>query len=230
MATLVDLTGQRYGRLLVIEKTQTHVTKGGHRIAQWLCKCDCGNKTTVPGASLRSGNTRSCGCLQRETAKNTMTTHGRSYDRLHNIWNHMKQRCGNPNDNNYEHYGAEGKTVYKPWADDFQRFYDWAMDNGYQENLTIDRIDNTKGYYPENCRWATKKQQSNNTRRNRLITLNGEAKTMSQWCEEFGIKNTTVYDRLKRGWDIESALTRKTQRYHSEKHKSVLHLQEERTL
>lgn len=213
MSEFIDITGNRYGKLTVINRAYTHTTKSGNKYIKWRCICDCGNETVVSGESLKNGNTRSCGCLQKETAARLKFKHGQTKSRLHGIWNHMKQRCGNTNNDSYKLYGGEGKTVYKPWCDDFQCFYNWAMENGYKDGLTIDRIDNSKGYTPDNCRWATRKVQANNTRRNRMIELFGKTQTMSQWCEEFNIKNTTVYDRLKRGYDIERAFTQQVQRH-----------------
>lgn len=118
----------------------------------------------------------------------------------------MKQRCDNPKAISYKRYGARGISVCEEWQE-FKPFYDWAMANGYQENLTIDRIDNDGNYEPSNCRWATNKEQQNHTSYNRLYTYKGETLTIAQWAEKAGISRNMLYKRLLRGWSIEKALT-----------------------
>lgn len=161
MGKLIDLTGQRFGRLTVIERVGT--SKNGN--ALWDCKCDCGNTAVVRGASLKNGITRSCGCLIAESTKNRNTTHCLSKTRLYRIWANMKDRCLNSNTREYPYYGGRGITVCDEWKNDFQAFYNWAMANSYQDHLSIDRIDNDKGYTPDNCRWATHSEQMYNRRR-----------------------------------------------------------------
>ena len=134
--------------------------------ATWQCLCDCGKLRTAAGYLLVQGHTKSCGCLLKEN-KGVPPTHGKSHTRLHVTWHGMKQRCSNPLDKNYNRYGGRGITVCDEWKNDFQAFYDWAMANGYDENAprgqcTIDRIDNDKGYSPDNCRWVDMKTQRNN--------------------------------------------------------------------
>ncbi len=195
-ACIVDLTGQRFGRLVVLE--QAEQKRYGETF--WLCQCDCGNQTITTSGALRSGNCRSCGCLHREAAREQGlkgTTHGLTGTRLYRVWTNMKTRCYNKRNHNYTRWGARGITVCDEWRDNFQAFYDWAMANGYDDDLTIDRIDNDKGYYPENCRWATYEEQANNTRHNTHITFRGETHTLEYWSRYFGIDKTTLHYRLK---------------------------------
>lgn len=158
----IDITGKRFGRLTVIEFDG----KGNDGQARWKCVCDCGTITFSSSGNLRSGRMKSCGCLRRENGVShakSMTKHGQHDTRLYRIWNTMKNRCQNPNVHNYEHYGGRGITVCEEWQD-FEPFYNWAMSNGYQAHLTLDRKDNFAGYSPDNCRWATMKEQQNNKR------------------------------------------------------------------
>lgn len=127
------------------------------------------------------------------------------YKRIRKAYSHMKDRCYNTKDKEYSWYGGRGITLCDEWLSDFMNFYNWSINNGYQDNLTIDRIDNNKGYSPSNCRWATKKQQARNTRRNRLIKINGEIKCLAEWCEIFNLKYHTVKRRLYRGWEVKKA-------------------------
>ena len=166
----------------------------------WLFKCDCGNKKVIREDSVKGNKTKSCGCLGRKIH----TTHGMSYTREHNIWNHMKQRCLNENDKNYKDYGARGIKVCKRWLK-FENFY---KDMGKAPiNKSIDRINNNGNYEPDNCRWATMKEQANNKRYNHLLTFNGKTQTIAQWSEELNIKRSTLSQRLRYGWNIERALS-----------------------
>lgn len=142
----------------------------------------------------------------RNGDKNPNFKHGLKNTRLFSIWTNMKSRCYNKKSTNYNRYGGRGIKVCDEWRNDFKSFYDWAMSNGYEEHLTIDRIDNDGNYEPSNCRWATVKEQSLNTIKNRLVTIRGETKPLSLWCEYYSINYKTVRDRLKRGWNYEDAL------------------------
>ena len=142
--------------------------------------------------------------------------HGLSHTRLHRIWHSMYCRCYYPSTNQYKNYGGKGIKVCDEWKhiEGFVNFYNWAISNGYSDELTLDRIDNEKDYYPENCRWSTLKEQSNHRTNNVIYTINGRTQTATQWCNEYGISQTTLNDRLKRGWTLEQALTISTKGFH----------------
>ncbi len=195
----MDLTGQRFGRLVVLEREPSHVTPSGQRKTVWLCRCDCGNLVKVKTQELRRGKTKSCGCYRLEFLEQCRTKHHGAKTRLYNIYNKMKRRCENPNDAAYKDYGGRGITVCEEWKNDFTVFREWALLNGYDDSLSIDRIDNSKGYCPENCRWATSKQQSNNRRSNLYILYNGEVHTLSEWSDILGIKYGHLQEAFHKG-------------------------------
>lgn len=209
MGKFIDLTGQRFGRLTVIKQGEYYIyPANGYRYVQWLCKCDCGNERTVRACTLRSGDTQSCGCIAKEILIKRNTTHNKYHSRLHSIWSNMKNRCSNPNSKRYKDYGGRGITVCEEWKENFENFYSWAVQNGYEKELTLDRVDINKGYNQENCRWATYQTQANNTRTNKYITYNEEVHTLAEWCRILEKPYSTMHDRLKSGWSIEDTFTK----------------------
>ena len=140
--------------------------------------------------------------------------HGLASHPLHAVWDRMKRRCYNPRYEHFERYGGRGITVCDEWRDDFKAFYDWAVSNGYENGLTLDRADNDGNYTPDNCRWVTQKEQSNNRASCRMITRDGITKTVTEWAESLGIKPATLYARLfVYKWEIDRAFSEKVRSY-----------------
>lgn len=195
-----DLTNQRFGSLMAIERRGSD--ENGQ--ALWLCRCDCGKEKIIRGHDLKQG-TKSCGCSR---VRNTgLYKHGLSHTRLHWIWRGMKDRCYNPKNKTYNFYGGRGIKICDEWKSDFMPFYEWAMANGYKDGLTIDREDSNGNYCPENCRWATRTQQANNTRRNVYVTINGETRTVPEWSRIYGVNPYSVRTRIQKGWEPALAIT-----------------------
>lgn len=200
-----DLTGQRFGRL-VVEKIDH---KNHYGQIYWRCKCDCGNYASVTSSRLNGGQSKSCGCKGREriiALSKARATHGKSNTRIYHIWQLMKQRCYNEKKYGYERYGGRGIVVCEEWRNSFDDFYKWSMANGYTDEKSIDRINVNGNYEPSNCRWATPKEQGNNRSSNHVIEYKGESKTMKQWADEKGMSYNALCIRLKNGWSIERAL------------------------
>lgn len=211
MARYKDLTGTRYTRLVVIELCGK--TKNGMNI--WRCLCDCGNEVKVPTNELNNGHTKSCGCYAKDMNRQRMTTHGFRSTQLYKVWAGMKDRTNPNNHHNKGNYKKFNITMCNEWRNDFMSFYRWSMAHGYKEEKlpngknkwTIDRIDNTKGYFPDNCRWITNKEQMNNQTTNKKITYQGRTQNLSQWCEELNLPYSTILFRLNNGYDVERAFT-----------------------
>jgi len=197
----IDLTGKRFGRLVVISRTESPRKTE----TRWECQCDCGKIISTDGSRLKRGITKSCGCLANELTSLRSKKHGMFGTRLYRIWFNMKQRCANAKHVAYKNYGGRGIKVCDEWQD-FEPFYKWAIANGYNDNLTIDRIDNNKGYSPDNCKWVSDKEQGQNKRNNRLICINGETHTIAEWFRLSGIKESTLRWRIKEGVPVEKLL------------------------
>ena len=205
----IDLAGRVFGRLTVISFVHRDLRSQGH----WKCRCRCGNIKVIQYANLTSGSSKSCGCLQRELISNRMTmdhtTHGMYGTKTYHVWANMIQRCANPNHKSYHNYGGRGIKVCERWAD-FKNFLD---DMGERpDGLSIERKNNNGGYSPCNCKWATRKEQNRNTRRNRPITYKGETKILVEWARQFNLSREVLSSRLSRGWDVERALNTETQK------------------
>lgn len=198
-----DLTGQRFGRLVAlgpIERVSDH--------AKWLCQCDCGNTASVLTAALRSGNTQSCGCLRRELEGPRATTHGMSKSRIYRVWRHMVDRCINPTDGGYKHYGARGIAVFCEWKNSFESFHAYVahLPNYDTPGYSLDRIDNDGNYEPGNVQWSSHKNQTRNRRSNHLITWDGKTQCITAWAEELNMNPATLQRRIRSGWSAERAL------------------------
>lgn len=198
----IDLVGQRFGRLVVLERA--HVVRRGNA-AYWTCLCDCGQQKVVHGNGLRKGLASSCGCFQRERASEGNRTHGLTHSLEYRTWQMMKDRCYNPKANYYRIYGGRGIAVCPRWRDSFESF---LADMGPRPTPrhSIDRLNSDGPYEKGNCRWATPMEQGNNKRNNRRLTLNGETKTLAEWCRLLSVVDSTVQARLKAGWSDEEAL------------------------
>lgn len=203
MAKVKGMTGQRFGKLAVIE----FAGMNHEGSAMWKCICDCGKDTVVRGYTLRRGDTQSCGCFIGEAASVRNATHRMTKTRLYVCWKSMKSRCYYENDVAFERYGGRGIKVSKEWRDDFLAFREWALKNGYEDNLTLDRIDSNGNYEPNNCRWLTLAAQQSNRSDTIHLEFNGKNQTLTEWAHEIGISVAQLSKRLKNGMSIEDAIT-----------------------
>lgn len=200
MSAKIDLTGKKFGRLFVVSEHGKVRKKG----LSWECICDCGNKKIAHGDDLKSGYTSSCGCLQKESTIARFKTHGMTDTKTYRAWEDMKKRCYKKNNKRYKTYGERGITVCDRW----HNFNNFLNDMGIcKEGLSIERIDNNKGYEPGNCKWATFQEQMRNTTRTRNIEFNNKVQCLSAWATELGICPDTLSARLKYGWTIEKTMT-----------------------
>ena len=195
---IIDLTGQKFNKLTV---------KGiaSRNPLYWECVCDCGNIVNVRTSNLKRGMVKSCGCLHHKGNPK----HHLSNTRIYRIYKKMIRRCCSPDEPAYINYGARGISVCNEWKESVENFYNWAIANGYDDQLTIDRIDNDGDYCPENCRWITLEAQSRNRRSNIDVTINGVTKTLTEWAREFDVPYKRVYARARSGWSVLDALTYK---------------------
>jgi hypothetical protein len=203
MPAPIDITGQKFGRLTAIEVTR----EPGHRA--WMCRCDCGGETIVRAALLTTGHSRSCGCQRKDTLRRMKTIHGGASRgrkaRLWRIWAQMRDRCRNHNRPDSPRYADRGIRVCDEWLD-FIAFREWADGNGYDDTLTIERIDNDGNYEPSNCRWAKRVEQTRNRSNTAFLMFRGEQISVAAAIELCGLPATTVRARLSRGWTPERAL------------------------
>ena len=204
-----DLTGKTFGRLTVIKRVENLVQPSGQQKTQWLCRCECGNTTKVTSSNLLRGHSTSCGCFAKESARKRSQTHCLSgKERLYGIWTGIRKRCFTKTCVDFKNYGGRGITLCDEWLN-YMNFRTWAFNNGYSDELTIERKDVNKNYCPENCLWIEKREQSRNRRNVRRI--NG--KLLTDICNELSPNDNKLYQkiymRLKRGMPIEKALNPK---------------------
>lgn len=207
MGKALELTNQRFGRLVAVRYVDSVQNR-----RRWLCRCDCGNEPIVYASSLSLGDTRSCGCLKLDRAREwAPTLHalnvktGYSRHPTYQSWRAMKRRCSDPSHRDYAIYGGRGIQVCERW----QKFENFFADMGIRpDGRTLDRIDANKGYEPGNCRWATPSQQQNNMRSNRILTLHGRSHTVSEWSRILKMTKATIAYRLSADWPTEAVLTK----------------------
>lgn len=199
MGKAIDLQGQRFGRLSVLDKAPN---KGLRR--QWRCRCDCGSDAIVGAASLRDGSTTSCGCFHREQVSERFSTHGMSGTATYRVWKSMRERCYSPAHKNYADYGGRGIGICERWAQDYRNFF---ADMGERPaGKTIERLDVNGNYNPDNCVWADATVQSRNRRSARIVNVQGRDMCVSEASELYGLCARTVGHRLSQGWDVMAAL------------------------
>lgn len=209
-----NLVGCKIGKLTVLEYKGKRTYKCGASDNLWLCRCDCGNIVIRTQYTLRRGT--SCGCERRRKVSESLKTHGGTHTKLYYVWRTMKSRCSNPHTHSFKDYGGRGISICDEWHD-FRNFQDWAIKNGYKEGLQIDRIDVNGNYEPCNCRWVDIITQARNKRNNHKVEWRGAVYTLSQIERMTGVDHRLIGKRLKRGWDVERAITQKP----IEKHRCV---------
>lgn len=201
-----DLTGDRFGHLVVISQAERNPIYPTRK--NWNLLCDCGNTSFAPTNILKKGEKTTCGlCTLHSIALSGAATHRGSKTKLYRVWYGMLERCGNKKLPVYKNYGARGISVCDSWTDSYESFRSWAESSGYEHGLSIERIDNNLGYCPSNCRWATSKEQAQNRRTNVLIEHDGMVKNMAQWENFVGLGRGVIKGRLSRGWSIGDAIS-----------------------
>ena len=200
MGKFQDITGQKFGKLTVIKKVENINGR-----TAYLCECECGNKKQIIGKYLKNGSTKTCGCGKILNPHHK--THGQSNNKIYYVYKNMINRCYNKKNKKYESYGKRGIQVCNEWLQNFENFYNWAINNGYQENLSLDRINNNGNYKPSNCRWVDLYTQANNKRNNHLITFGKETHTLAEWARIKNMNYSKLLARINRyKWSIEQAL------------------------
>lgn len=214
MYTVASLVNQRFGRLVVLERAGSHPTRG----ATWKCECDCGSTTVVPTWWLKTGRTKSCGCYKKDTLRAANLTHGMTRHPLSWVFADMRRRCYVPKSRSYKDYGGRGITICDEWLSNRTKFFDWALANGWEKGLSIDRRDNDGNYEPSNCQIATRKQQANNRRSSVVVDVSGEKLSglkLVEFVDSFGVVSyATFLKRVKRGVPPRIAASTPTQSGH----------------
>ena len=206
MGKLIDLTGKRFGRLVVVRRVSDHIKPNGKKLVMWECKCDCGNVKEILGSNLTRGLTKSCGCLGYENRINALTKHGMTRTNLYKIWSGMKRRCNQKNNYKYKDYGGRGISYCQEW-EEFERFAEWAYQSGYKDGLSIERINVNGNYCPENCEWIPFAKQARNRRPSlRIVGEDGKERLVVDIAEEIGIDANVVRARYENGWSLQNAL------------------------
>lgn len=226
MSKFIDMTGWKMwehgipdSRLEIVEFAGFKESIRGKRTAMWKCKCLCGKEIIRCGRDIRDGTTKSCGCLRKEITafrnKKEKSTHGesRKNSRLYTIWGNMKSRCYDERNASYKHYGGRGISVCDEWRLSYETFKAWAIQTGYSDNLTLDRISVNGNYEPSNCRWATWEEQENNKTTNVCVEYLGEKHTISEWAKLLMVKPDTLRKRLKKGWSIGDAIQKPVRKW-----------------
>lgn len=198
--------GDRYGRLTIIKEVEPHHDPCGRIKRQFFCQCDCGDRLVVLLTSLRTGATKSCGCLQKEAVSAANTKHGYCNTQIYHSWNTMIQRCCNPKNKKYPQYGGRGIAVRQGWKESFEAFLE-DMGPPPSPEHSIDRIDNSSGYRKDNCRWASRKEQASNTRKNVFLTHQAQTLCLAEWAERVGLNRDTLRSRIRLWWSAEKILT-----------------------
>lgn len=204
MRRKTDLEGKRIGRIVVVD--YSHINNRSEAVYNLLC--DCGKAYKLNRAEIKKLTGVGCKDCYRKSLPKLSTTHGASYSKLYRKWLSMIQRCCNPNCRIFKFYGAKGVAICDEWRSSFEKFSEWAKSSGYVDGLTIDRIDVFKGYSPDNCRWATNKEQSLNRRNTKRYEIDGVSRTIGEWCESFDISPNMARARVRRGMSIMDALTK----------------------